>query len=59
ELLELAAGVKTSRVALAEELVNDAGLKFDLHTFLIILFGDIPAISKLLLVKGHTAITPC
>ncbi|KAG8705013.1 hypothetical protein FRC09_003206 [Ceratobasidium sp. 395] len=59
ELLELAAGVETSRVALAEELVNDAGLKFDLHAFLIILFGNIPAISKLLMMKGHVGITPC
>ncbi|KAF8596474.1 hypothetical protein BDV93DRAFT_419052, partial [Ceratobasidium sp. AG-I] len=32
---------------------------FVLHAFLIILFGDIPAISKLLLLKGQNAITPC
>ncbi|KAF8595060.1 hypothetical protein BDV93DRAFT_409447, partial [Ceratobasidium sp. AG-I] len=32
---------------------------FVLRAFLIILFGDIPAISKLLLLKGHNAITPC
>ncbi|KAF8596396.1 hypothetical protein BDV93DRAFT_534733 [Ceratobasidium sp. AG-I] len=33
--------------------------EFVLHAFLIILFGDIPAISKLLLLKGQNAITPC
>ncbi|EUC56942.1 transposase family Tnp2 protein [Rhizoctonia solani AG-3 Rhs1AP] len=30
-----------------------------LRAFLIILFGDIPAISKLLMMKGHNAILPC
>ncbi|KAF8601363.1 hypothetical protein BDV93DRAFT_395350, partial [Ceratobasidium sp. AG-I] len=32
---------------------------FILRAFIIILFGDIPAISKLLMIKGHNAITPC
>ncbi|KAG9126908.1 hypothetical protein FRC07_001453 [Ceratobasidium sp. 392] len=59
ELLELAAGIETSRVALPDEVVDGAGLNFDLHAFLILLFGDIPALSKLLMLKGHTAITPC
>ncbi|CAE6386878.1 unnamed protein product [Rhizoctonia solani] len=30
-----------------------------LRAFLIIIFGDIPAISKMLMIKGHNAVSPC
>ncbi|QRV90395.1 Transposase family Tnp2 protein [Ceratobasidium sp. AG-Ba] len=33
--------------------------QFVLRAFLIMLFGDIPAVSKLLAIKGHNAIRPC
>jgi hypothetical protein len=32
---------------------------FVLHAYLILLFGDIPAISKLLMMKGHNGYSPC
>ncbi|KAF8600751.1 hypothetical protein BDV93DRAFT_403113, partial [Ceratobasidium sp. AG-I] len=32
---------------------------FSLRAFLILAFGDIPAISKLLAIKGHRRICPC
>ncbi|KAG8705736.1 hypothetical protein FRC08_001487 [Ceratobasidium sp. 394] len=32
---------------------------FVLRAFIIIIFGDIPALTKLLLMKGHNGITPC
>ncbi|KEP46533.1 transposase family Tnp2 protein, partial [Rhizoctonia solani 123E] len=35
------------------------GYNFVLRAFLIIVFGDIPAISKLMCMKGHNALTPC
>jgi hypothetical protein len=34
-------------------------LTFVLRAFIILLFGDIPAVSKLLAMKGHNAVTPC
>ncbi|QRW02701.1 Transposase family tnp2 [Ceratobasidium sp. AG-Ba] len=34
-------------------------VQFVLRAFLIMLFGDIPAVSKLLAIKGHNAIRPC
>jgi hypothetical protein len=36
-----------------------AGYYFVLHAFIILIFGDIPAVSKLLALKGHNAIMPC
>ncbi|CUA71183.1 Dynein heavy chain, cytoplasmic [Rhizoctonia solani] len=35
------------------------GYNFVLRAFLIVVFGDIPAISKLICMKGHNALTPC
>ncbi|CAE6541180.1 unnamed protein product [Rhizoctonia solani] len=35
------------------------GSMFVFRAFLIILFGDIPAVSKLLMMKGHNAVKPC
>ena len=32
---------------------------FVLHAYLILVFGDIPAISKLLMMKGHNGYCPC
>jgi hypothetical protein len=32
---------------------------FDLHTHLIKLFGDMPAMAKLMCMKGHNGIKPC
>jgi len=32
---------------------------FFLHAYLIIVFGDIPAISMMMCIKGHNAISPC
>ncbi|QRV98769.1 Transposase family tnp2 [Ceratobasidium sp. AG-Ba] len=49
ELLELAEGVDTVRVAVGDEALLGDILNFKLRAFLIILFGDIPAISKLLI----------
>ncbi|QRW03146.1 Transposase family tnp2 [Ceratobasidium sp. AG-Ba] len=59
ELLELAKGVDTVRVAVGDEALQGNIFPFKLRAFLIILFGDIPAISKLLMMRGHNAITPC
>ncbi|QRW12243.1 Transposase family Tnp2 protein [Ceratobasidium sp. AG-Ba] len=33
--------------------------EFKLRAFLIMIFGDIPAVSKLLAMKGHNAMVPC
>ncbi|QRV91910.1 Transposase family Tnp2 protein [Ceratobasidium sp. AG-Ba] len=33
--------------------------EFKLRTFLIMIFGDIPAVSKMLAMKGHNAMVPC
>jgi hypothetical protein len=35
------------------------GYYFVLHAFIILIFGDIPAVSKLLALKGHNAVMPC
>ncbi|KAF8680006.1 Transposase family tnp2 [Rhizoctonia solani] len=54
ELLELKIGVPTkdcSAVPLQQW--------FKLRAFLVLAFGDIPALSKLLGVKGHNAFVPC
>ncbi|CUA77976.1 hypothetical protein RSOLAG22IIIB_12956 [Rhizoctonia solani] len=63
ELLELENGVLSVQVppnANAANFNPDApGVHFVLRAFLITLFGDIPAVSKLLSMKGHNAKTPC
>ncbi|QRV80568.1 Transposase family tnp2 [Ceratobasidium sp. AG-Ba] len=59
ELEQLAQGVTASKVASEEDNFEGDGAEFILRAFLIILFGDIPAISKLLLLKGQNAISPC
>jgi hypothetical protein len=55
ELLELESGVECS-VPPAPDCV---GSNFVFRAFVIMLFGDIPAIAKLLMMKGHNAIKPC
>jgi hypothetical protein len=55
ELLELEAGVEGSS-PLGPGLM---GSRFIFRAFLIILFGDIPAIVKMLMMKGHNATKPC
>ena len=32
---------------------------FELHAYLIVVFGDIPAISMIMHMKGHNALCPC
>ena len=32
---------------------------FELHAYLIVVFGDIPAILMIMHMKGHNAISPC
>ena len=32
---------------------------FELHAYLIVVFGDIPAISMIMCMKGHNALCPC
>jgi hypothetical protein len=39
-----------------DALSND---HFRLHTYLVLIFGDIPAISMLMQMKGHNGISPC
>ena len=51
ELLQLAIGVSAFD-ALSREI-------FLLHAFLIVVFGDIPAVSMIMRMKGHNAIAPC
>src|SRR5260221_9362068 len=51
ELLELASGVSTYD-ALSSSL-------FTLHAYVITAFGDIPAISMLMHMKGHNSLCPC
>jgi hypothetical protein len=51
ELLELANGVSTYD-ALSSSL-------FALHAYVITGFGDIPAISMLMQMKGHKSLCPC
>ncbi|KAB5593712.1 Dynein heavy chain, cytoplasmic [Ceratobasidium theobromae] len=68
ELLQLEAGVYSSTVMPNNDNVCEPedralpghnGYNFVLRAFVIIVFGDIPAVAKLLLVKGHNALTPC
>lgn len=54
ELLELETGMLTKDCS-----ASPSHQWFTLRAFLILAFGDIPAISKLLGVKGHNAISPC
>ncbi|QRW01118.1 Transposase family Tnp2 protein [Ceratobasidium sp. AG-Ba] len=56
ELLLLERGVVSLRTA--PERIG-CTVEFVLRAFLIIIFGDIPAISKLLALKGHNAKVPC
>ena len=51
ELLQLEIGV----------LAFDALLQttFTLHAYLVVVFGDIPAVSMVMRMKGHNAIAPC
>ena len=35
-----------------------AQVNFELHAYLIVVFGDIPAISMIMRMKGHNAISP-
>ncbi|KAG9081357.1 hypothetical protein FRC06_005622, partial [Ceratobasidium sp. 370] len=58
KLLKLKNGVQASKVAAAEDMNKDSSY-FVLHVFIIIIFGDIPAIAKLLAMKGHNTILPC
>ena len=51
ELLKLAAEIK------AFDLSSDE--IFALHTFLILVFGDIPAVSMVMQMKGHNGLVPC
>ncbi len=51
ELLRLAEGVQAFNV-LSEHM-------FQLHAYLIVAFGDIPAVSMLMHMKGHNRICPC
>ncbi|QRV73575.1 Transposase family tnp2 [Ceratobasidium sp. AG-Ba] len=50
---------ESSKVASQEDQIDGDGAYFVLHAFLIIIFGDIPAISKLLLLKGHNRKSAC
>ena len=51
ELLELVVGVSTYDVL--------SYSFFSLHTYIITAFGDIPAISMLMHMKGHNSLCPC
>jgi hypothetical protein len=51
ELLKLAAGIK------AYDLSSDE--IFALRAFLILVFGDIPAVSMVMRMKGHNGLVPC
>ena len=52
ELAQLSEGVDGALDLTAEEF-------FMLCTYLILLFGDIPAISKPMMMKGHNGYSPC
>ena len=52
ELARLSEGVNGALDLTAKEF-------FVLRAYLILLFGDIPAISKLLMMKGHNGYSPC
>jgi hypothetical protein len=51
ELLKLAAGVRAFDVL--------SGQLFALRAYLILVFGDIPAVSMFMQMKGHNGISPC
>ncbi|KAF7347089.1 hypothetical protein MVEN_01462900 [Mycena venus] len=51
ELLRLAAGVRAFDVL--------SGKLFALRAYLILVFGDIPAVSMFMRMKGHNGISPC
>jgi len=51
ELLELASGVSTYDALLSS--------LFTLHAYVITGFGDIPAVSMLMHMKGHNSLSPC
>lgn len=51
ELLELSSGVR------AFDVTDEA--MFSLRAFLILVFGDMPAISMVMRMKGHNGIIPC
>ncbi|KAF9472875.1 hypothetical protein BDN70DRAFT_818010 [Pholiota conissans] len=51
ELLELASGVSTFDL--------DKKVLFALHAYLVAVFGDIPAMSMIMRMKGHNGIFPC
>lgn len=51
ECIELARGVRTYDA--------QAGESFDLHAYLLTAFGDLPAMSKLLCLKGVNGFSPC
>ena len=51
ELFQLASGVEAYDVL--------TGSTFNLHAFLLLVFGDFPAVSMLMKMKGVNAISPC
>ncbi|EUC56281.1 transposase family Tnp2 protein [Rhizoctonia solani AG-3 Rhs1AP] len=55
ELLELESGVSCA----SPPGPDGRGSDFVFHAFLIMMFGDIPAVAKLLMMKGHNAFKPC
>lgn len=55
ELLEIELGVETDEFLPG----NPSKSHLIFRAFLIIVFGDIPAVAKMLSIKGHNAITPC
>ncbi|KAG9078309.1 hypothetical protein FRC06_008433, partial [Ceratobasidium sp. 370] len=59
ELLRLENGIQESKVTTAGDMGEKEGSYFVLCVFIIIIFGDIPAIAKLLAMKGHNTIFPC
>lgn len=54
ELLELEQGIAHTGVSPEGERYA-----FIFHAFIILIFGDIPAITKLLFMKGHNGFSPC
>ncbi|KAG8735138.1 hypothetical protein FRC10_010953 [Ceratobasidium sp. 414] len=55
ELLALEEGVEVGGFFPGEDIAHN----FLLHAFLILGFGDIPAVAKMLLIKAHNAKVPC
>ncbi|KAG8703712.1 hypothetical protein FRC09_003998 [Ceratobasidium sp. 395] len=56
ELILLERGVETLHASPADD---GELFEFDLRAFLLAIIGDIPAVSKMLAMKGHNAILPC